>query len=185
MGLFKIESEHFGGEVKVIRSTTFEDNRGFFEPVYREDEMSALGLPKFVQDNRSVSRSGVLRGLHFQRGMGKLMSVTRGEAYMVTVDIRPESPTFLKHHSTYLRNTGIQIWAPEGFARGYYILQDDTEIRYKCSGYFDAEEDKAIRWDSVGIPWPPLWLFTRPILSERDRTAPKATEYFETWCILK
>jgi dTDP-4-dehydrorhamnose 3,5-epimerase len=178
MSLFKIESEHFGGEVKVIRSTTFEDERGFFEPVYREDEMSALGLPRFVQDNRSVSRSGVLRALHFQRGMGKLMGVTHGEAYMVTVDIRPNSPTFLGYHAMYLKDDGVQIWAPEEFARGYYILRDDTEIRYKCSGYFDAKEDKAIRWDSVGVPWPPLWLFTRPVISMRDKTAPTAKEYF-------
>jgi dTDP-4-dehydrorhamnose 3,5-epimerase len=176
MSLFKIESEHFGGEVKVIRSTTFKDNRGFFEPVYREDEMSALGLPRFVQDNRSVSRAGVLRGLHFQKGMGKLMSVTHGEAYMVTVDIRPESPTFLKYHTKYLADEGTQIWASSGFARGYLILKDDTEIRYKCSGYFNADEDKAIRWNDPDIAI--YWWYTKPVLSARDRTAPTTKEYF-------
>ena len=105
MGIYKIESEHFGGEVKVISQSIFEDHRGFFSVPFRKDEFAELGLPtEFVQDNHSLSCGGVIRGLHFQLWppMGKLMRVTAGRAYLVTVDLRYESPTFLKYHATHV-----------------------------------------------------------------------------------
>src|ERR1035437_66043 len=99
MHLFKVESEYFGGAVKVISPTkVFSDHRGSFLVTYRADEFKEMGLPEFVQDNCSTSVAGVVRGLHFQLDppMGKLMRVTRGTGLLVVVDIRPESPTFLK-----------------------------------------------------------------------------------------
>src|SRR5713101_773313 len=98
MSLFEIESEHFGGEVKVIRPFNFLDDRGSFTVTYLKDEFRSFGIRnEFVRQMCSRSRRNVLRGLHFQldSAMGKLMQVTHGSAFLVTVDIRPNSPTFL------------------------------------------------------------------------------------------
>ena len=180
MSLFKVVAEHFGGAVKVIAPTRFADSRGFFAVEYREDEFQELGLPtRFVQDNFSRSAGNVLRGLHFQLrpAMGKLMRVTAGQALLVAVDIRKGSPTFLEHVVTQATaGNGLQVWAPADFARGFYSYDDGTEVRYKCTGVFDVDGDKGIAWNdpAIGIEWPSL----NPQLSERDRTAPTAAEYF-------
>ncbi len=178
--IFKIESEHFGGEVKVISSTRFPDNRGYYTIPYREDEFATLGLPtKFVQDNYSRSVKDVIRGLHFQLDppMGKLMRVTSGAAFLVTVDIRPSSPTFLKWLSLVVsEDNGLQIWAPSEFARGICSLTDNCVVQYKTTGMFDAKADSAVRWDDsdIGIDWP----VTNPIISKRDLAAPTVEEVF-------
>ena len=180
MSLFNVVARHFGGEVKIIAPTRFPDSRGFFGIEYREDEFEELGIPdKFVQDNFSRSKANVLRGLHFQLhpSMAKLMRVTAGRALLVAVDIRPESPTFLKWVMTEASaGNGLQIWAPAYFARGFYALEDDTEVRYKCTGFFDSKSDKSIRWNdpAIGIEWPTQ----TPHLSDRDREAPTAAEFF-------
>lgn len=176
--LFKIESEHFGGEVKVISSTRFPDYRGYYTIPYREDEFTVLGLPtNFVQDNYSRSVKDVIRGLHFQLNppMGKLMRVTSGKAFLVTVDIRPASPTFLEWLGMEVsEENGLQIWAPAEFARGICSLTDDCVVQYKTTGMFDAKADSAIRWDDphIGIKWPVL----DSIVSVRDQAAPLVTE---------
>jgi len=180
VSLFKIVAEYFGGEVKVIAPTRFPDSRGFFAIEYRKDEFRELGLPtEFVQDNFSRSADNVLRGLHFQiqPPMGKLMRVTSGRAWLVTVDLRKGSSTFLNH--TVIEATegnGLQVWAPANFARGFYSFEDDTEVRYKCTGFFDKDGDKGIRWNDpdIGIKWPT----DTPYLSDRDRNAPTVEEYF-------
>ena len=178
--LFKIESEHFGGEVKVISSTRFPDNRGFYTIPYREDEFADIGLPtQFVQDNYSKSQKGVVRGLHFQFDppMGKLMRVTSGTAFLVTVDMRQNSPTFLQWiANTVDENSDLQIWAPAQFARGICSLTDNCIVQYKTTGMFDATADSAVRWDDpdIGIAWP----VKHPIMSKRDLSAPTVAEYF-------
>ena len=177
--IFKIESEHFGGEVKVISSTRFPDDRGYYTIPYREDEFAALGLPtNFVQDNYSLSVNNVVRGLHFQLDppMGKLMRVTSGIAFLVTVDLRPDSPTFLKWLGKEVsESNGLQIWAPAEFARGICSLTDNCIVQYKTTGMFDARGDSAIRWDDpdIGIVWPVKY----PIMSKRDLAAPTVKEY--------
>jgi dTDP-4-dehydrorhamnose 3,5-epimerase len=104
--------------------------------------------------------------------MGKVLHVTSGRAYLVTVDIRRHSPTFLQWHGIEATAINrIQVWAPSGFARGYCALEDNTDVQYKCTGYFDAAGDDAIAYDDPDIrvdwhTWP--W---DPILSERDRAA--------------
>jgi dTDP-4-dehydrorhamnose 3,5-epimerase len=182
MGLFRIESEHFGGECKVISSSAFDDERGFFSVPFRKDEFAKLGLPtEFVQDNHSCSRANVIRGLHFQLGppMGKLMRVTRGRAWLVTVDIRYESPTFLQWWMELATpNNRIQVWAPHRFARGFCSIEDNTEVQYKCTAMFDPEGDKALAWNDpdIGIPWPiedPKNL----LISEKDRNAPTVAQW--------
>ena len=169
MAFFNLVASHFGGEVKVISpSAPIVDHRGFFTPEYREDEFQALGLPtNFIQDNYSVSAQNVVRGLHYQLHppMGKLMRVTKGKAWIVTVNLRT-----LEYVGYWCRPFGYQIWAPAGYARGFYSDEADTEVRYKCTGLFNPEGDKSIRWDDprIGIEWPSK----NPILSERDRNAP-------------
>jgi len=179
MGLFKIDDEYFGGEVKIISPTkVFSDHRGSFSVTYRADEFKEMGLPEFVQDNCSFSTKGVVRGLHFQLEppMGKLMRITRGTGLLVVVDIRPESPTFLKWVSVEASEFNKrQVWASARFARGFSALTD-IEVQYKCTKHFNASSDSSIRWDDckIGVEWG----IDNPLLSERDKTAPTVKEYF-------
>ena len=172
MGFFRLQAEYFDGAVKVIKpSDPIRDDRGFFAPEYREDEFRSFGIPtEFVQDNYSVSRKHVVRGLHFQLWppMGKLMRVTSGSAFLVAVDLRP-GPTLLKWIGV-LATPGVHVWAPAEFARGFCALKDNTEVRYKCTALFNPEEDKSIRWNdpTIGVEWPTK----KPILSDRDKNAP-------------
>lgn len=169
MAFFNLVGEHFDGEVKAIMpSAPISDHRGFFTPEYREDEFKDMGIPtNFVQDNYSVSAKGVVRGLHYQLTppMGKLMRVTKGLAWIVTVNLKT-----LNYVGYWCHPSGFQIWAPAGYARGFYAAEPDTEVRYKCTGLFDANGDKGIRWNdpSIGIIWPEV----NPVLSERDKNAP-------------
>ena len=180
MSLFKIQDEWFAGEVRVISTSYFPDNRGFYSVPYREDEFKALGLPtRFVQDNYSVSRANVVRGLHFQLmpAMGKLMRVTRGSAFLIAVDLRIDSPTFLEYHSIVASEKNmLQVWASSEFARGFYTYEDNTVVQYKCTGMFNAKSDSTVRWNDpqIGINWPSL----DPILSIKDANAQTVTEYF-------
>ena len=174
-----IESTHLG-DVKVIVPEAFEDDRGFFMEAYRQDQFTELGLPThFVQSNHSGSIRGVLRGLHFQwePPMGKLMRVTRGTAYLVAVDIRKGSPTMGQWYGAEVSaESRKQIWAPAGFARGFYVLSDFAEIQYNCTGIYNGKAEAGIRWDDpeIGITWP---VTGDIILSPKDRTAPTLAEW--------
>ena len=178
MNLFEIESELFGGEVKVIRPHDFLDDRGSLTITYLKDEFRSFGIRnEFVRQMVGRSRRNVLRGLHYQTdpAMGKLMQVTSGRAFLVTVDLRPNSPTFLGYHAIVASGYEPRmIWAPGDFARGYYALEDNTVIQYNCDAYVGA--DKAIYWNDpdIGIDWP--LIDVSPILSERDANARTAKE---------
>jgi dTDP-4-dehydrorhamnose 3,5-epimerase len=175
---FELESRHLG-EVVVLVSTAFADDRGHFMETYREDQFREMGLPtSFVQDNHSYSRKGVVRGLHFQwePAMGKLMRVTRGAAYLVAVDLRLGSPTLGKWvgiEST--AENRKQVWAPASFARGFCALTDDVEVQYKCTGTYNGKAESGIRWDDpeIGIEWP----VRDVIISEKDRRAQTLAEW--------
>jgi dTDP-4-dehydrorhamnose 3,5-epimerase len=109
--------------------------------------------------------------------MGKLMRVTSGSAFLVTVDLRPSSPTFLKWLGKEVsEDNGLQIWAPADFARGICSLTDNCIVQYKTTGMFDPKGDSAIRWDDphIGIDWP----VKSPIMSARDKAATTVDEYF-------
>lgn len=175
---FEVVSRHFG-EVVVLTSKAFEDQRGFFMEAYREDQFRELGLPPiFVQDNHSSSKKGVLRGLHFQwePPMGKLMRVTRGAAFLVAVDLRLGSPTLGKWVGVEATpENRMQVWAPACFARGFCALADNTEVQYKCTGIYNSKAESAIRWNdpAIGILWPVKDL----IISEKDRNAQTLAEW--------
>jgi dTDP-4-dehydrorhamnose 3,5-epimerase len=166
-------------DVLLVVPDVFEDARGFFMEVYREDVFAAAGLPtKFVQLNHSRSARGVTRGLHFQWDppMGKLMRVTQGEAFLVAVDIRKESPTLGRWFGTEISaQSKRQLWAPAGFARGFCVLSEFAEIEYLTTGIYNAKGEAGIRWDdpAIGISWP----VETPTLSDRDRIAPTLAEW--------
>ena len=174
----RIESRHLG-DVAVLASEVFEDERGFFMEVYRADQYKALGLPtEFVQDNHSRSKRGVLRGLHFQWDppMGKLMRVTYGSAFLVAVDIRKGSPTLGRWFGVEVSaKDKKQVWAPAGFARGFYAVSDFAEVQYKCTGIYNPKGESGIRWNDpkIGIQWP----VKEPELSGKDRQAQTLDEW--------
>jgi len=169
---FVIESRPLA-DLAVVVPEAYRDDRGFFAEVYREDQFAALGLTvKFVQDNHSYSRKGVVRGLHFQwtPPMGKLMRVTRGSAFLVAVDIRKGSPTLGKWFGVEASADNMkQVWGPAGFARGFCAMTDDVEVQYKCTGIYNGAAEAAIRWDDpdIGITWP----VKDARLSDKDRNA--------------
>jgi len=169
-----VESTHLDGVV-VLRTKAIEDDRGLFLELFRADRFRELGLPdRFVQDNQSRSRRGVLRGLHFQwdRPMGKLMRVLVGRAFLVAVDIRRGSPTAGRWYGRDVAaEDRVQIWAPPGFARGFCALSELAEIEYKCTALYHPPGECAIRWNdpAIGIEWP----VREPTLSPRDAAAPQ------------
>lgn len=181
----QIESEHLNGLKVIAHPDVFEDERGFFVEVFRADGFAELGLPAaFVQLNHSRSRKGVLRGLHFQwePPMGKLMRVTLGSAFLVAVDIRKGSPTLGQWFGMEVSaQNKKQIWAPAGFARGFYVLSDYAELQYLCTGVYNNRSESGIRWNDpgLGISWP-IPVGTGPVLSDKDQTARMLEEWLAT-----
>ena len=144
----------------IIESKVFGDSRGFFQETYNKKEFSKLGLKMdFVQDNHSKSKSGVLRGLHFQTkySQGKLVRVTKGSVWDVAVDLRKESRTFGKWFGIELSEKNKKMfYIPERFAHGFLTLEDDTEFQYKCTNFYSPEYDSGIIWNDkkINISWP-------------------------------
>jgi dTDP-4-dehydrorhamnose 3,5-epimerase len=160
----------------------FEDHRGFFLEVFRADEYERAGLPShFLQENHSRSIEGVVRGLHFQwdKPMAKLMRVSYGSAFLVAVDIRKGSPTLGRWFGAEISaQNKKQLWAPAGFARGFYVLSDFAEIQYKCTAIYNPAGEGIIRWNdpAIGIQWPG----SNPILSPKDRAAGSLAEWLNS-----
>ena len=150
-----------------------EDDRGFlFESFNHKFFTKAVGRNiTFVQDNHSLSRRHVLRGMHYQirHPQGKLVRVVRGSIFNASVDLRRSSPTFGKWFGIELSAANKkQLWVPEGFAHGFLTLSDESEVLYKVSDFYSPENQRCLRFDdrSVKIAWP---LADDPILSEKDR----------------
>ena len=157
--------------VLVIAPAVSRDDRGYFLELYRESDLHA----KFVQDNFSFSKAGVLRGLHFQEpnAQGKLVQCLRGSIFDVAVDIRKGSPTFGKWHGETLSELNHrQVYIPPGFAHGF-LARQDSEVLYKTTAYYHAESERSIVWNDpeIGIEWPPLGR-GRLSVSDRDAKAP-------------
>ncbi len=165
--------------LKVLQPEIFSDSRGFFYESYRIDEMAKVGInEQFVQDNHSRSTKGVLRGLHFQwqPPMAKLMRVTLGEAYLVAVDLRVDSPTLGQWFGEYVsEDNKLMIFAPAGFARGFCVISEFAEIQYKCTGLYNKEAEAGILWNDpyLNINWPLI----PENLSYRDIQAPTFKEW--------
>lgn len=155
----------------VIKPKVFADNRGYFLESYNKSVFESKGLTlDFVQDNQSLSHSGVLRGLHFQNppfAQGKLVRVITGAVYDVAVDIRKNSPTYGKYFGAELTEENKwMMYIPEGFAHGFLTLRDNTIFSYKCTNFYNKASEDCIKWDdeSIGIKWN----YKDPILSEKD-----------------
>jgi len=161
----------------IVEPKKFADPRGVFYEVYSKSRYEQYGIPSFVQDNHSVSKNGVLRGLHYQTnpGQGKLVRVTRGEVFDVAVDIRKQSPTYGKWWGLSLSDTNnLQLYIPIGFAHGFCVLSESAEVLYKCSDYYSPENERGILWSDpdLAIDWP----VKEPILSEKDAVYPRFRE---------
>jgi dTDP-4-dehydrorhamnose 3,5-epimerase len=153
------------------------DERGFFQETYRQNVFEQLGIRDlFVQDNHSRSRRGIVRGMHFQPGMAKLVRCARGAIVDVLVDLRRASPTF-GHWEAYDLNdeNGHQLYAPDGFAHGFCVTSDVADVVYKCSTYYDPATEAGFRYDDpdVRIEWPGG---VELIASARDSNAPRLAE---------
>jgi len=169
-------------DVIIVIPEVFEDERGFFTETYRYDQFVELGLPgNFVQLNHSRSAKNVLRGLHFQwePPMGKMMRVLFGQAFLVAVDIRKNSPDLGKWIGITLSERDKKwIYAPAGFARGFCVLSDFAEIEYLTTGVYNSKAESGILWrdKEIGIKWP----VEEPVLSHKDKVAQTLSEWLKT-----
>jgi dTDP-4-dehydrorhamnose 3,5-epimerase len=151
-------------DVVLIEPNVIEDDRGFFFESYNELRFSkAIGRKiKFVQDNHSKSKKGVLRGLHYQSSpyeQAKLIRVIHGEVWDVALDIRKDSKTYGTWVSEVLSaQNKKQLWIPEGFAHGFYVLSKEAELVYKVNNFYSKTHEQAIHWKNnpFNIQWPIL-----------------------------
>lgn len=159
--------------VKVVEPQVFGDDRGFFMETWQARRFADCGLDaEFVQDNRSRSRGGILRGLHYQiqQPQGKLVSVVRGEVYDVAVDMRRSAPTFGQWVGLTLSDQNkLMLWVPPGFAHGFYVVSDSADFEYKCSDYYAPEHERTVLWNDpeLDIDWP-LLAGQSPLVSDKD-----------------
>jgi dTDP-4-dehydrorhamnose 3,5-epimerase len=159
-------------DVVILEPKVFGDERGFFLEAYNEATFRALGLPtRFVQDNHSGSRRGVLRGLHYQLKLpqGKLVRVLRGEIFDVAVDLRQGSEQFGQWFGLVLSAENRRmLWIPPGFGHGFLVLTDFAEVAYKATQLYAPALERSILWNdpAIGVEWP---LDGEPILSEKDQ----------------
>lgn len=166
-------------DVLVVEPFSIRDSRGLFAEIYRRDAFAAAGLAvDFVQENDSLSvEAGTIRGLHFQRppsAQDKLVRVARGRIFDVALDLRKSSPTFGQHVATELSaDNRRQLFIPKGFAHGFCTLEPDTEVIYKVTKYYSAENDMGVLWNDpdLGIEWPLAQ--RQPCLSGRDKIHPR------------
>ena len=160
----------------LLEPAVHRDSRGFFLESYRANAFADFGLPEFVQHNHSRSARGVVRGMHFQAGMAKLVRCARGEILDVVVDLRRGSASFSRWEAHKLDDSSHrQLYIPDGFAHGFCVVSDEADVLYSCSAYYDPTLDTGFRYDDpdVGIPWPRELELT---ISERDRGAPLLRE---------
>lgn len=172
-------------EVILLEPKVFGDERGFFFESFNSRQFEeVVGYPvDFVQDNHSGSAQGVLRGLHYQlqNPQGKLVRIVEGAVFDVAVDLRKGSETFGRWVGEYLTaENKKQLWVPEGFAHGFYVVSERAQFLYKTTNYYDPGSERSLKWDDadVGIEWP---VTNVPILSQKDSEASsfKDADYFD------
>lgn len=156
----------------VLEPKVFGDARGFFMESFNARTFTEVTGVKadFVQDNHSRSGRGVLRGLHYQvqQPQGKLVRVTQGRVFDVAVDLRRSSPAFGRWYGVELSGENHrQLWAPAGFAHGFYVLSDVADAIYKTTDYYAPQHERSLAWNdpTVGVQWP---LDGEPLLSAKD-----------------
>ena len=164
----------------VLKPRVFKDDRGYFFESFNDKIFESLSGMKvhFIQDNQSYSSKGTLRGLHFQKGdaaQAKLVRVTKGSAYDVAVDLRPDSPTFKQWFGVELSEENhLQFFIPRGFAHAFVALEHNTIFQYKVDNYYSSVNDGGVIWndEELAVSWPNLNLD----LSEKDKNLPKLNQ---------
>ncbi len=163
--------------VFVYTPRVFEDERGYFFESFNARVFADQGIENtFVQDNQSLSRKGVLRGLHFQKppyAQAKLVRVIRGAIWDVAVDLRPSSPTYKQWFGLELSDTNFrQLYIPRGFAHGFVVLSEEAIVAYKTDNFYHPASDGGIRYNDpdINIAWPcPL---DESLISQKDKNLP-------------
>jgi len=157
----------------VLIPRVFEDDRGSFYETFNKKkfcDVTGLSEIEFFQDNESISKLGVVRGLHFQAppfAQGKLVRVTKGKALDVAVDIRKGSPTYGNNFSIELSEENKKMfWIPPGFAHGFAALEENTIFNYKCTNYYHPDSERSIKWNDIDLNID--WKVNQPIISEKD-----------------
>lgn len=166
----EIVPSHIPG-LLLIKPRIFGDDRGSFCETFSKQVFANAGVTDdFVQDNQSVSKANVLRGLHFQAppfAQAKLVRVTRGAVLDVAVDIRKGSPTYGKHEAVILSaENNTQFYIPAGFAHGFVALEDNTVFQYKCSNYYNKASEGCLLWNDPELNI--QWNVSAPLLSPKD-----------------
>ena len=165
-------------DVILIKPNLFKDNRGYLLESFHSEKFKKAGINiNFLQDNHVKSIKNTLRGLHFQVNypQAKLLRCLIGKVFDVAVDIRKNSPSYGKWVGRELSEENkFQLFIPEGFAHGYYVMSDEAEVTYKCSNIYHPEDQQGILWNDpqVGIEWPER----EPILSDKDADASLLTD---------
>ena len=178
-GKITVESCEIEG-LKVITPSVFGDERGYFMETYNYNDFAAAGIDvNFVQDNQSMSKKGVLRGLHFQINypQDKLVRVVRGEVFDVAVDLRKGSATYGKWFGVRLSaENKKQFFIPKNFAHGFIVLSDSAEFAYKCTDFYHPNDEGGLLWSdpAIGIDWPFPDGFSKDdlIISDKDKKWP-------------
>ncbi|MBL1280106.1 MAG: dTDP-4-dehydrorhamnose 3,5-epimerase [Fluviicola sp.] len=156
----------------VFKPRIFQDSRGaFFESFNQKAfDTATEGQFTFVQDNQSLSKKGVLRGLHFQKppfAQGKLVRVIQGAVIDVAVDIRKDSKTYGEYFAIELSaENNLQFWIPPGFAHGFFATEEDTIFSYKCTDYYSPESEGTIKWNDAELDID--WKGIPTLISEKD-----------------
>lgn len=164
--------------VVLIEPVVHGDERGFMVESFRAEAWAELGVDTpFVQHNHSRSSRGTLRGIHFQTapGQAKLVRAARGEVLDVAVDLRRDSPTYGQWEAHVLDDAAHrQLYVPVGFGHGFAVLSEVADVCYQVSSLYDPATEAGIAWDDpdVGVDW----RVSEPLLSERDKTAPRLSE---------
>jgi dTDP-4-dehydrorhamnose 3,5-epimerase len=159
--------------VLLITPTIYRDSRGGLQETFNQRQMAEAGLPaEWPQDNFSLSRKHVLRGIHYQviQPQGKLVRVTHGAVFDVAVDLRRSSPAFARHFAVQLDSEkGETLWIPPGFGHGFLALTEDVGFAYKMTDYYSPAGERSIVWNDadLAIPWPID--ASTVILSDKDR----------------
>ncbi len=165
----------------LLEPTVHGDARGFFLETFRRSELATLGIDEeFVQDNHSRSRRGIVRGMHFQPGMAKLVRCARGAIFDVLVDLRRGSPRFGQWEGFRLDDVEHrQLFCPDGFAHGFCVLSEEADVVYRTSAYYDPERESGFSYadPEVAIDWPAEVELTG---SPRDTSAPTLSAIAES-----
>ena len=154
----------------ILEPQIFEDERGYFMETHHNQRFQSADIDcTFVQDNLSFSKKNVLRGLHFQKSkpQAKLIQAVSGGIFDVGVDLRKGSPTFGKWFGVVLSEENKrQFFVPEGFAHGFCVLSQSAHVAYKCSDFYDPQDEGGLHWSDpdIAIDWP----LKDPIISAKD-----------------